>query len=413
MKLSSMYRTMTSDPFPEGMEMTFVDNGERRTLVYEKVTWEIEGERKGLRYGENPDQPASFYRLINGNLTLGDITSIEPGRYLLSDVELLQSGKHPGKINITDADAALNIMRHLSNRCCAVIIKHNNPCGAAIADSISEAYHKALMADRIAAFGGAVACNRPIDRETASEIADAYTEVVVAPEYENGTVEILSKRKNLRIMRIRNIERLGEYEKTRFLDMKCLVDGGMIVQWSFVPNTDPEKFATAETEYKGRKYRVERGPTAEELEDMRFGWLVESGVISNSVLFVKDGVTIGIGAGEQDRVGVAEIAVNKAYRNAKDRLCWERYGMPWLELDDEAKREKIEVEIAENRAELPGSVMISDAFFPKPDGIEVGLKQGVRAIVQPGGSLRDHEIIEKCNEYDATMVFTGQRSFKH
>ncbi len=404
---------MTSDPFPERMEIAFIEDDERKTLVYEKVTWEIDGERKGLRYGENPDQPAAFYRLVNGNLTLGDVTSIEPGRYLLSDVELLQSGKHPGKINITDADAALNIMRYLDDKPCAVIIKHNNPSGVAVSDTISAAYHKALMADRIAAFGGVVACNTAVDRETASEIADSYTEVVVAPDYEEGCVELLAKRKNLRIMKIGTIDKLGDFENSRFLDAKSLIDGGIIVQWSYLPKKDPDEFVVAETEHKGIRYSIKRKPTRQELEDMRFGWLVESGVISNSVIFVKDGVTLGIGAGEQDRVGVADIAVRKAYRNAKDRLAWMRFKTGWLELEDEAKRADIEKEIDENRAGLSGSVMVSDAYFPKPDGVLVGLEQGVRAVIQPGGSIKDREIIEACNEYDATMVFTGQRSFKH
>jgi len=146
---------------------------------------------------------------------------------------------------------------------------------------------------------------------------------------------------------------------------------------------------------------------------MMFGWLVESGITSNSVIYVKDGVTVGIGTGEQDRVGVAEIARDKAYKKLSDRLSWERYATPWNLLTDSDKRSEIEKEVEESKGGLKGSVMISDAFFPFRDGIEVGLTEGVKAVIQPGGSMRDFESIEACNEYNAAMVFTGQRSFKH
>jgi phosphoribosylaminoimidazolecarboxamide formyltransferase / IMP cyclohydrolase len=146
---------------------------------------------------------------------------------------------------------------------------------------------------------------------------------------------------------------------------------------------------------------------------MVFGWIVESGVTSNSVLYVKDGTTVGIGTGEQDRVGVAEIARFKAYRNLADRLCWAEYKIPWTQLSDENKRKEIQQEVKKLSGGLRGSVMISDAFFPFRDGVDIGLEEGVSAVVQPGGSLRDYEIIEACNERGATMVFTGQRSFRH
>ena len=187
----SMYSKIIDDPFPNDVEISFGSGESRQRLFYEKVTWDIEGSRLGLRYGENPDQPAALYRLVNGNLSIGDVTSLEPGQYLMSDVELLQSGKHPGKINITDVDNALGMLRYFTDKPAAIVVKHNNPAGAAIGGSISEAYHRALMADRIAAFGGAVVCNRAIDRETATEIANGYTEVVAAPEFLDGCFDIL------------------------------------------------------------------------------------------------------------------------------------------------------------------------------------------------------------------------------
>ncbi|MFA7160836.1 MAG: IMP cyclohydrolase, partial [Kiritimatiellia bacterium] len=160
------YKTIMDDHFPPAMEISFVDGKNRQTLFYEKQSWLIEGVNKGLRYGENPGQEAALYKLVNGNLALGEVKSILPGRCLASDVELLQSGKHPGKTNITDVDNALNIMRYLMEKPCAVIVKHNNPCGVARAGTLAEAYARANIADRVAAFGGAIVLNREVDRDT-------------------------------------------------------------------------------------------------------------------------------------------------------------------------------------------------------------------------------------------------------
>lgn len=403
------------DHFPPRMEISFVaEDGKRQTLVYEKVSWVIEGVNKGLRYGENPGQEAAFYKLVNGNLALGETTMLKPGKYLASDMELLQPGKHPGKTNITDVDNALNILRYLAGRPCAVIVKHNNPCGVAIGKSIEKAYLRAYMADRVAAFGGAIALNTSVDKATASAIASQYAEVVAAPEYEEGAFEILAKRKNLRIIRIDNIKRLESFANERVVDFKSLVDGGIIAQWSFAPQARSKKDVTiASCEYQGKSYRVNREPTDKEYEDMLFGWLVEAGVTSNSVLYVKDLCTVGIGTGEQDRVGVAEIARDKAYRKLADRYCFEELGIPYNNLKDDDKRREIDSRVAKEHGGITGSAMVSDAFFPFRDGVDVGLKEGVSAVIQPGGSERDFEAIEACNERNATMVFTGQRSFKH
>jgi len=329
-------------------------------------------------------------------------------------VELLQSGKHPGKTNITDVDNALNILRYLMDKPCAAIIKHNNPCGVARAATLREAYDKANMADRLAAFGGAIALNRACDLETAKLIAENYAEVVAAPEFEEGVMELFATKPNLRVMRIGNINRLQAFAGTRFVDIKSLIDGGLVAQWSFVPEArTADALLPAVTTYKGKEYKVNRAPTAQEVDDMLFGWLVEAGVTSNSVLYVKDGVTVGIGTGEQDRVGVAQIARDKAYIKLADRLCWERHGVPYNNLADADSKAEIDGEVAARKGGLTGCCMVSDAFFPFRDGIEVGLREGIRSVIQPGGSMRDFEVIEACNEFDASMVFTGQRSFKH
>ena len=411
----SAYKTIMDDHFSPRLELSFIDEaGRRQTLVYEKAAWLIEGVRKGLRYGENPGQEAALYRLVQGHLQLGDVTFIQPGRPLASDVELLQSGKHPGKTNITDADNALNILRYLSGQPCAVIVKHNNPCGVARGSTLADAYRKANLADRVAAFGGTIALNREVDRATAELIAENYAEVVVAPEYAEGVLAIFARKKNLRVMRIGAMQRLQEFAGAVTLDMKALIDGGVIVQTSFVPVTRSKAdLKPAQALYKGAEYRINRMPTGAEHEDLLFGWLVECGVTSNSVLYVKDGVTVSIGAGGQDRVGMAQFARDKAYRNLADRICWERHHIPYSSLTDAGQRAEIDQETAARKGGLVGACMVSDAFFPFRDGVDVGLREGVTAVIQPGGSDRDYEVIEACNEANAAMVFTGQRCFKH
>jgi phosphoribosylaminoimidazolecarboxamide formyltransferase/IMP cyclohydrolase len=412
--LKKMYRTIVEDHFPPQMEISFVDGNQRQTLFYEKVLWTIDQVQKGLRYGENPGQEAALYRMVNGNLALGDTRTIQPGQYLVSDIDLLQSGKHPGKTNLTDADNALNILRYFTDKPTSVIVKHNNPCGVAQADSLLDAYTKANLADRVAAFGGCIALNQPVDKETAEAIVHQYAEVVVAPEFESGVMDIFGTKRNLRVIRIQNMNRLQTFVGQRCVEFKSLIDGGVIAQWSFVPESRTKAdLQPAQCEYKGRSYKVDRMPTEAEYRDLLFGWLVESGITSNSVIYVKDLVTVGIGTGEQDRVGVAQIARDKAYRKLADRYCFESQHIPYNDLKDPALKAEIDARVAEEKGGLPGAAMVSDAFFPFRDGIDVGLQEGITAVIQPGGSNNDYQSIEACNEKGATMVYTGQRSFKH
>jgi phosphoribosylaminoimidazolecarboxamide formyltransferase/IMP cyclohydrolase len=426
--LKKMYTTILGDSFPMEMTIGFGD----QTLVYKKKVWAIptadgEIDQRGLRYGENPDQEAALYELTNGNLVLGDCRFIDPGNGLVSAIEvsdMLQVGKHPGKINLTDVDNGLNILKYLMANPAAVILKHNNPCGAATDTSLSTALERALRADRIAAFGGAVVLNRNCDKQTAELLAGNYLEVVCAPGFEEGSLDILAKRANLRIIKIAAIDRLKDFEGYRFVDFKSLIDGGIIVQQSAVNSIRSRKdLKPATSVYKDAVYSCDREPDAREIDDMLFGWAVEHGVTSNSVLYVKNGCTVGIGTGEQDRVGVAEIAVHKAYIKYADILCFDAHGMGYADLVLEIEkgnraaeeRAAIDAKTAEDRAGLPGSVMISDAFFPFRDGADVGITQGVSAILQAGGSMRDFETIEACNEANpkVAMMYTGQRSFKH
>lgn len=425
--IKAQYRTVMADHFPPEVKI----NLGGQELVYNKRTWKLkDGDElieKGLRYGENPGQEAALYELVGGGLTVGDLGLVGPGMGLVSaidEAQMLQAGKHPGKTNLTDVDGALHILRYLTDRPACAIMKHNNPSGAAVAEDISSAYEKAFLADLIAAFGGAAVLNRPVDKTTAEMMHELYLEVVAAPDYEEGALDILKKAKNLRILGMPRIAELEKWRDGRFLDIKCLMDGGMVLQTSsFNPIKTPADLLPARCEHKGEMVEPIRQPTPSELDDVVFGWAVEQGVTSNSVIYVKDGCTVGIGTGEQDRVGVARIAAQKAYVKYANKLCWLSHGLKYDELalavaegrEDPAKIRAIDEQTQADKGGLPGSIMISDAFFPFRDGVDVGLAEGVSCIAHPGGSLRDWESIEACNQADppVAMVFTGQRAFKH
>lgn len=427
-EIKAMYRTVMADHFPPEMTISFGD----QKLLYRKRTWKLpdaKGEviEMGLRYGENPGQEAALYELVGGNLTLGGCHFLDPGNGLTSAIDeaaMLQAGKHPGKTNLTDLDNGLNIIKYLQARPAAVILKHNNPCGAAWADSLAEAYDRANLADRIAAFGGAAVFNRPLDKTTAELISRNYLEVVAAPDFEAGALDILKKARDLRIIKVPNFGKLQHLVHARTVEFKALIDGGLIVQQSPLNAIlKREDFKPAVAMHQGQEYRCQRQPSEREYDDLLFGWWVEQGITSNSVIFVKDGCTVGIGTGEQDRVGVAEIAVFKAYTKYADTLCFKQFGMPYKQLELEILRAKrdaadqvvIDMATQEARGGLSGAVMISDAFFPFRDGVDVGIRQGITAVAHAGGSVRDYEVIEACNEAEppVAMVFTGQRCFKH
>jgi phosphoribosylaminoimidazolecarboxamide formyltransferase / IMP cyclohydrolase len=340
----------------------------------------------------------------------------------ISEKDQLQVGKHPGKINLTDVDNGLNILRLLDERPACSIMKHNNPCGAAYGSTSAEAFEKAFWCDRIAAFGGAVVFTRPIDVETAKAMVPYYFEVVCAPDFEGPALDILKKWKNLRILQIKEMERLQGFKGKRIIDFKSLMDGGLIVQESqpfTIKGRDDLK--PAEAKYKGQPHKINRAPTEKELNDMLFGWYVESGVSSNSALFVKDEATVAIGTGEQDRVGVVEIATYKAYTKFMDALVFKKFGVPYAVFKLEAERGQRKMDDLRDldeytktqKAGLIGSIVVSDGFFPFRDGVDAAIKEGATGVIQPGGSERDFEVIEACNESGVTMVFTGQRLFKH
>lgn len=422
--LKKMYTTMVEDPFPAELVIRL---GEAE-LTFAKRTWTIEGQEKGLRYGENPDQPAALYAPKAGRLSLGGVEFRGPGDGLVcaaTEEHLLQSGKHPGKTNLTDVDNGVNILQYLTAKPAAVILKHNNPCGAAWSDAgLCAAFEAAFASDRIAAFGGAIVVNRTLDAATAEKINAVYFEVVAAPDYEPKALEILKSKKNLRIFRLPGLAALDKLVGQPFLDFKSLADGGLVLQFSFRNRilTAADFLPATATDKAGTTFTA-RAPSDKEAEDLLFAWAVEAGVTSNSVIFVKNGATVGIGTGEQDRVGVVELTIHKAKTKYADGLAFAACNLSLYELTLKAKADAEAAKLlADIRARteaagggLIGSVLVSDGFFPFRDGVDLCIAAGVTAIAQPGGSIRDPEVIAACNEASpqVAMVFTGQRSFRH
>jgi phosphoribosylaminoimidazolecarboxamide formyltransferase/IMP cyclohydrolase len=315
-----------------------------------------------LRYGENPHQEAAFY--VDQQAAAGSLAAAKQ----------LQ-GKALSYNNIADSDAALVCVKQFDNPAC-VIVKHANPCGVAVAGDILEAYEKAFKTDPTSAFGGIIAFNRPLDANTAAAIVEKqFVEVIIAPSIESDALEICSAKKNVRVLETgawnespATCPRGAGRAPTGF-DFKK-VSGGLLIQTSDlgVITADDLKIVT------------EKAPTPEQIQDMLFAWTVVKYVKSNAIIFCKDNMTIGVGAGQMSRVYSTKIAAIKA---------------------------------ADEGLDINGSVMASDAFFPFRDGIDAAAETGISAIIQPGGSMRDNEVIQAANEHGLAMVFTGMRHFRH
>ncbi len=305
-----------------------------------------------LRYGENPHQTAAFYQ--RGPQRKGTLAS----------AELLQ-GKALSFNNIADADAALACVRSVSDRPACVIVKHANPCGVAEADDLSTAYQLAFATDPVSAFGGIIAFNRNLDADTARAIIDQqFLEVLIAPSIDAKAAEVLAEKPNVRVLET------GPFAATDNLPDIKPVSGGLLVQ-----DQDTGVVDLSDLTVVSRKQ-----PTEQQMLDLMFAWRVVKYVKSNAIVYTRDGQTIGIGAGQMSRVISAKIAGIKA---------------------------------AEASLEVPGSVMASDAFFPFRDGIDAAAEAGISAVIQPGGSMRDNEVIEAADEHGMVMVFTGMRHFRH
>lgn len=304
---------------------------------------------QGLRYGENPHQSAKFYR------------QKEHVPYSLAFAKQLH-GKEMSYNNIQDANAALNIVREFDAPFC-VGLKHMNPCGAAIGTDIVDAWTKTYEADKVSIFGGIVATNQEVTKEAAELMKPIFLEIIMAPKFSPEALEILQTKKNLRLLEV-------EMHKTDDKPMQYVsVNGGLLVQ-----NTDVEM-----AELSSAMCVTKTAPTEAQLTDMAFGLRIVKHVKSNAIVVVKNGQTLGVGAGQMNRIGSAELALNAAHDNGVKS----------------------------------GLVMASDAFFPFDDCVTLAHTMGVDAIVQPGGSVRDEDSIKKADEYGITMLFSGKRHFKH
>lgn len=318
----------TGETFPESM-----------TITFDKV--------QDLRYGENPHQRAAFYKGMTPQYSLANATQLH--------------GKELSYNNIQDGNAAIEILKDFSDSPAAVGLKHMNPCGVGIGKTINEAWDKAYEADPVSIFGGIVALNRPVDKELAEKLSKIFLEIIIAPAFDADALEILERKKNIRLMVLdTTLEPNNNLKYTNVSD-------GLLVQ----------DMDTHQVKAEDLKCVTNRKPTPEEIEQLLFGWKVVKHVKSNAIVLVKDNMTIGVGAGQMNRVGAAKIAIEQAGEKAR------------------------------------GSIMASDAFFPMPDTVEEAAKAGVTAIIQPGGSIRDQDSIDACNQYGIAMVTTGVRHFKH
>jgi len=312
------------------------------TFTYEKV--------QDLRYGENPHQKAAFYR------------EVLPVPGSLTGAKQLH-GKELSYNNINDANAALDLLREFDEPT-VVAVKHANPCGVASASTIYEAYMKAYEADPVSIFGGIVAANREIDAQTAAEINKIFIEIVIAPSYTDEALEILKRKKNIRILQLKDIS--ARPHKGIWDTRKVL--GGLLVQeldTELLPDMSQLKVVT------------DKKPTAAEMEDLIFAWKVVKHTKSNGIAIAKNKQSLGIGPGQVNRIWAVQQSIERSGEKVK------------------------------------GAVLASDAFFPFPDCVEAAAKAGISAIIQPGGSIRDQESIDACNKYGIAMIFTGMRHFKH
>jgi phosphoribosylaminoimidazolecarboxamide formyltransferase/IMP cyclohydrolase len=305
----------------------------------------------GLRYGENPHQSGAFY--VERDASAGTIARAE---------SLGAGGKELSFNNLVDVDAALEAVREYE-RPAAVVVKHTKPCGVAIGDTLESAYRVAREADALSAFGGIVALNREVDEATAKALAETFLECVVAPSFAAGALDILRGKKNLRLLAT------GAFQPNDAQSLQYKrVSGGLVVQ---------SRDATAANEVTKGKIVTKRAPTPEELKGLEFAWRVCKHVKSNAIILAKGERTVGVGAGQMSRVISVQIACEKA--------------------GDQAA----------------GSVLASDAFFPFADGVEAAAKHGVTAVAQPGGSVKDADVIAAADRLGLAMVMTGFRHFRH
>ncbi len=338
--LKTAYRTARAESLPEQIEIKI---GEQ-SLVLNK--------QGALRYGENPHQSAAYY---NQSVTL----------------EWIKDGKGGSSwTNLADLDQASKILRFLEQPA-ALVMKHLNPSGVAQGSNLADVYRAARDCDARSAFGGVAVVNRKLDRQTVEAMQEGFLEVVAAPDFEPDALELLHTKKDLRVARIQAPNSLPRFVGDHGqLEVRMLADGGCLVQ---------EGYLSQLRGVDGLEVRAGQ-PTHQQLQDLLFAWYVTTGVRSNGVVIVRDGATLAVGTGQQERVGAVEQAIQKA---------------------------------GEKGHQLEGAVLASDGFFPFRDSIDRIAAAGIRAVIQPGGSVKDEEVFEACREHGIAMVFSGERCFGH
>jgi phosphoribosylaminoimidazolecarboxamide formyltransferase / IMP cyclohydrolase len=322
-----------------------------------------------LRYGENPHQEAAVYIEPNYN-----------GFSILTAKKI--QGKELSYNNINDADGALATLHEFTDPAC-VVVKHANPCGVAIGEDITDVFRRAYQADAMSAFGGIIALNQPCNKSIAEEIINVYAEIVMAPSFDKDALEILAKKKNMRVLQVHESTTSRQHSSVH-VELRQ-VEGGMLVQDLDTKVIFKEDLA----------FPTDKKPTDQELKDMLFGWKVLKHVKSNGILVAKNNTTLGIGPGQVSRVDAVKIALRKTTVSPPNVGGADMSGA-------NAKR-----------GSAAGAVLCSDAFFPFRDSIDMIAPTGITAIIQPGGSIKDQEVIDACNEHNISMIFTGARCFKH
>lgn len=354
MSMRKKYRTALEEQFPE--EIRIIIGGSER--LYRK--------KMSLRYGENPHQPAAFYSPAEGLLTVGALKLLKTGKSGLS------------MTNVEDVNNAMRIVSYFREPACAVM-KHVNPSGAAVRNKPSEplrdVYRKARDCDALAAYGSVVGLNTVVDPGTAEEIMSSYVEAVVAPGYEVGCMEFFEEKKDIRVMEVTGLDGISKWvgDPPEPLDISVQMDGSLVIQAPMLTKVkSPEDL----------RWVTKRNGTEQEVKDLLFSWYVCMNVRSNGVVLSREGATIGVGTGQQDRVTAVKLALEKA-------------------------------EMRGHRDMIPGSVLASDGFFPFRDSVDLLAEYGVAACVQPGGSVQDREVVEACDEAGIAMAFTDERCFRH
>ena len=351
-EIRKIYRTAQKEEFPGSLKLVM----DGKTVEYSKVQWRVDGEDRGLRYGTNPHQKAALYRPVQAHGGTGSVEWVKWGK------------DGPSATNIEDGSHGLRIVRYFTMPAVAVM-KHLNPSGVAVGNDLSRVYTQARDADPRAAFGSVVVLNRRVDKETAEEISRTFVEVVYAPGFDEPALTLFNAKKDIRLGKI-----TGRVDGSNHPDIVVLEDGSLILEDSYHTGI------RSNAQLRQIPVVTQRLPSEAEYKAMLYAWWTACEVRSNAVVFWRDDISLSIGTGQQDRIGAIEACVEKAHRYGHD---------------------------------LHGSIMASDGFLPKMDNVEAVAKEGVSAIIQPGGSIEDAELVSECDKRGISMVLTGERSFRH